>query len=244
MENNKVNIICYLSNGAPSIEKTFENAERYIEAGCDIIEVDLPTDNPYLDNQLIQDRMKYSFQQDESLDRHLQTIVELKNKHSKMKFIILAYESSILLLGIEKFIKAFQKINPEGLILVGEKDGDVRRELQGKGIKCAAYVPFDLPEKDVENAKKSNSFIYLQAKSSGKIKDNLDTLDKVIHYMRQVIGLKQDIYCGVGVSTPEDIRMLKAAGADGAFIGSGVIKREDTPEEQIAYIKSLKIASK
>lgn len=244
MENKSVNIICYLSNGAPSIEKTFANAERYIAGGCDIIEVDIPSDDPYLDNELIQTRMKSSFAQDESLLTHLQTIVELKNKHPQMRLIILSYESSILRVGLDRFAETVRKVNAEGVILVGEKDQKVRNSLQVMGIKCAAYVPFDLPEEDIENAKRSNSFIYLQAKPSGKIKAGLDSLDKVIRYLRETIGLTNPIYCGVGVSTPDDICMLKESGADGAFIGSGVIKRENDPDEQITYIHSLKLASR
>lgn len=52
-----MNLICYLCNGYPSIEKSVEMAKLYEQAGCDIIEIDFPSRNPYLESELIQSRM-------------------------------------------------------------------------------------------------------------------------------------------------------------------------------------------
>ena len=41
-----MNLICYLTNGNPSIEGTIEMAKTYVASGCDIIEVDLPAQDP------------------------------------------------------------------------------------------------------------------------------------------------------------------------------------------------------
>ena len=37
-------------------------------------------------------------------------------------------------------------------------------------------------------------------------------------------GIDRPIYCGVGVHSPEDVRMVKEAGGDAAFIGSTILK--------------------
>ena len=50
-------LICYLSNGYPTIESSVEMAGIYSEAGCDVIEIDFPSRNPYLESELISGRM-------------------------------------------------------------------------------------------------------------------------------------------------------------------------------------------
>ena len=49
-----IKTICYLSFGYPTIEKSIEMAGRYIEGGCDAIEVSIPPKDPYRDSAFLQ----------------------------------------------------------------------------------------------------------------------------------------------------------------------------------------------
>ena len=51
-------IICYLSNGYPTIEASYNMAVEYADAGCRMMEVDFPSRNPYLESDYIAGRMK------------------------------------------------------------------------------------------------------------------------------------------------------------------------------------------
>ena len=46
-------IICYLSNGYPTIEASYNMAVEYADAGCRMMEVDFPSRNPYLESDYI-----------------------------------------------------------------------------------------------------------------------------------------------------------------------------------------------
>ena len=48
-----MNLICYLSNGYPTIEKSIEVAQTYVSAGCDMIEIDFPSRDPFLEGEFI-----------------------------------------------------------------------------------------------------------------------------------------------------------------------------------------------
>ena len=50
--------ICYLSNGYPTIEASYNMAVEYADAGCRMMEVDFPSRNPYLESDYIAGRMK------------------------------------------------------------------------------------------------------------------------------------------------------------------------------------------
>lgn len=48
-------IICYLSNGYPTIEASYNMAVEYADAGCRMMEVDFPSRNPYLESDYMQE---------------------------------------------------------------------------------------------------------------------------------------------------------------------------------------------
>ncbi len=231
-------IIGYLSFGYPTIDESIDRAEVYINAGCDILEVDIPTDNAFLDSEFIADRMKKSYEACKDYDKYFDGIKILKEKHPDVPVILLAYEHTVKDIGVDKFIKKCKEINAFDLIFVGLEDEVVKNKLIENGMKISCWVPFELPEENVASAVESNGFVYLQSKADGKVKEGYETLDKCVNYLRER-GFNNPIYCGVGVSTRDDIVRIEKAGADAAFVGSALLK-QNTKEDITKYIRSLK----
>lgn len=48
-----MDLICYLSNGYPSLERSIEIAKDYVKGGCDIIEIDFPSRDPFLEGSTL-----------------------------------------------------------------------------------------------------------------------------------------------------------------------------------------------
>ena len=240
MEKNSLDLICYLSNGYPSHTQTLENAAAYIKGGCDVIEVDIPCDNPYIDGPLLQERMIASYHEDPSLKSHVDTIYKLRERFKSQRFILLAYEKTVQQIGVEAFIKIYHDNGIESLILVDTKSYDVKRELMKHDVKVVSYVPLEDNEQALEDAKASNGFVYLQAKSS-TAKEN--ALKCNIERLRSELEVGRKIYCGVGISTVSDIELLRLNKADGAFVGSAVFTKEGDLELMSDFIKELKSAT-
>lgn len=234
-----MNLVCYLSNSFPSQKQTLANARLMVEGGCDILEVDLPNDNPYIDGPLLQKRMIHSYETDPSLSLHIETIYMLRNQHPDQKIIILAYEKTINQIGLEKFVKVYTDNSIDALILVDNEDNQLKKALMSQGVKIVSYIRSHLPEEDIENAQSSNSFIYLQAKDENSQHDWYEKVRENIPRLRDMYGLDKQIYCGVGISSPNDIRKLKEIGADGAFVGSAVFTKEATPMKMKEFVKKL-----
>ena len=92
-------------------------------------------------------------------------------------------------------------------------------------------------------AKQSNGFVYLQAKpyETQQINEKYPTLKDGVEYLRSC-GIDRPIYCGVGVHAPEDVKLVKEAGGDAAFVGSTILKlHEDIPamKEKIREFKAM-----
>jgi tryptophan synthase alpha chain len=237
-----VKLICYLSNGYPTIESSILMAKDYIEAGCDIIEVDFPSSDPYLEGEYIANRMKDALVACDDYSRYMDGIVKIKNNHPNTKFILLSYENTILEIGVDHFIKFCTDNNMMDLIYVGNHNEVVKNKMIESGIKISCYVQFHMDENEIKSAMESNGFVYMQAKpTTNNINPDFLTLKNCIDHLKNM-GIKREIYCGVGIYAPEDIRMAKEAGADGVFVGSTVLKlHADIPKmkETINLFKKI-----
>lgn len=235
-------LICYLSNGYPSIEKSIEMAKNYVDAGCDIIEVDFPSKNPYLEGEYIANRMKVALENCSDYEKYMDGIVRIKKENPHTKFILLSYENTLLEIGVERFISFCRENGFSDMIYVGSNNLEVMEKLINNGIKLSCYVQFHMPEEEVEAALTSNGFVYMQAKpTTGNINPEFPTLKHCIDHLKKR-GVNREIYCGVGIYTPEDIKMARDAGADGVFVGSTILKlHEDIPKmkETIAAFKKV-----
>lgn len=235
-----VKLICYLSNGYPTIKSSITMAKDYIEAGCDIIEVDFPSSDPYLEGEYIANRMKDALAACNDYSKYMDGIIEIKNSHPNTKFILLSYENTILEIGIDNFIRFCIDNDIKDLIYVGSDNETVKNKMIQSGIKISCYVQFHMDENEIQAALSSNGFVYMQAKpTTNNINSKFPTLKSCIDHLKS-LGIKREIYCGVGIYAPEDIKMAKEAGADGVFVGSTVLKLQtDIPEmkETIALFK-------
>lgn len=233
-------LILYLSYGYPSINSSIQMADRYVKAGCDIIEVDLPSKDPYLESEYIQNRMKKALENNGDYDEYMEGIIKIKETHPNTKFILLTYENTVKEIGVEKFISFCKQNNILDLIYVGFKTETIKNKLIDEGLRVSCYIQHHLPGEEVKSAQSSNGFVYLQAKPAGnKVNDQYPTLDAIIPYLKSIIQ-DRPIYTGVGISKEEDVRMAKKAGADAVFVGSTILKLHDYPNEMEEKIKSLK----
>lgn len=129
------------------------------------------------------------------------------------------------------------------ILLVGLKDDIIKNKIIAAGLQVSCYVQFHLPKEEVEMAKQSNGFVYLQAKPYDTQQKNEEypTLKDCVEYLRSC-GIERPIYCGVGVHAPEDVRLVREAGGDAAFVGSTILKlHENIPamKEKIREFKAM-----
>jgi tryptophan synthase alpha chain len=233
-------LICYLSNGYPSIEASIKMAGHYAEAGCDIIEADFPSSDPYLEGEYIASRMKAALQNCGDYEKYMEGIKKIKEENKQARLILMAYENTVMEIGVDRFISFCKENGLYDMIYVGNRNEGIKKEISENGIKISCYVQFHMPEDEIEATLRSNGFVYMQAKpTTGNVNPRLPTLKHCIDHLKE-LGITREIYCGVGISMPEDIQMAREAGADGVFVGSTILKlQEDIPKmkETIAAFK-------
>lgn len=222
-------IILYLSNGYPTLESSLSTAIEYVDAGCRMMEIDFPSRDPYLEGDYIADRMAKALDVCDDYEKYMESMVRLKERLPEVHFLVLAYENTVEEIGVERFVQFCRENDFEDVLLVGLKDEKIKNQIMDGGLKVSCYVQFHMLPEEIESAKALNGFVYMQAKPNGNVNPEYPTLEDCIKHLRDC-GIERPIYCGVGVHAPEDVKMVKDAGGDAAFVGSTILKlHEDVP---------------
>lgn len=233
-------LICYLSNGFPTIKKSAKIAEYYAAGGCDVIEIDIPSKDPYIESDFISNRMKTALAACDDYDRYMENILQIKYRLSDIKIIMLVYENTVKEIGVHKFIDFCLCNGLKDIIFVGLENDNIKNQLIENNIRVSCYVQFNMPPEEIESAKASNGFVYMQAKTTpDMINPQFPTLTDCIKYLRNQ-GIDREIYCGVGIYKTSDFKMVKNAKGDGVFIGSKILKLYNNPAKLVSTIASFK----
>lgn len=237
-----MNLICFLNHGSPSLDASRKTVDDYIKGGVDIVETDFPAEDPYLDGENIKIRMAEALAKCSDYNKYMENIELILKEQPGIHLYILIYELTVMKIGIEKFVRFMRKNNLEEIILVGVEYPHVREALMKAGLKLSAFIQYHLPDDQIELAKKTNGFIYLQATPADKLHPVYQDLKSIIHYLRHECGLKNKINCGIGIHTLEKVAMVRDAGADGAFIGSqvmGLHGHSEALQQKVAEIRKV-----
>lgn len=233
-------LICYLSNGYPDLKGSAEIARWYAESGCDLVEIDLPARDPYLEGEYIAGRMASALAACEDYDAYMANIVRISEESPGLDILVLAYEQTVVEIGVEKFVEFCTGHGFGDIILVGLASDVVKERLIAAGLRVSCYVQFHMDPAEIESAKQSNGFVYLQAKPApGQVNPAFPTLASCASELRRV-GITRPIYCGVGVATPADFAAVREAGADGAFVGSTILRLYNEQEKLKETIRAFK----
>lgn len=211
-------LVCYLNFGYPTIADGVRDVGRYYGCGCRAIQLDIPSRDPYLEHQMVKDRMAYCLEHTPNYDDYFNGFSEIRRLYPDLDITFMLYENIVTELGVPYLAEQCKR---NGLINTGYVGNDlaVRRELQDVGLRLSSYIQFHLPDDEIASALDSGGRVALQVKSVGQTRPGCETFADGVKYLR-ARGITAPIFGSVGVKTPDDVRMIKAAGADGAFIGS------------------------
>lgn len=234
-------LICYLSNGYPSLDHSDKYAQTYVDAGCDMIEIDFPSHNPFLESEYISNRMKKALDKCDNYDVYMDRLEKLMNQLNTTDFLLVIYENTIEEIGLDKFINYCLRVGLLDIILCGIKNDFIKDKIISAGLRVSCYVQYKMDVKEIEYAKNSNGFVYMQGKPSSidEVNPKFPTLKSCIKELKDN-GIDRPIYCGVGIHVANDAKMAKEAGADAIFVGSTILKVQENTPLLINTIKEFK----
>ena len=230
-------IIGYLTAGYPTLAKSVETAKHYVAGGCDMLEISIPLENNR-EKPFLSEVMKKAIAECSDYDEYLKSIAQIAKDNPNTPITILIYEEVVQMIGADKFVNFCVENNILDVNSANLKDEYAIDLMNKKGVRIAGLVNYGLKDEMIEKSAKATGFCYCQAfpREGQELVKGYETLDKIIPYLRER-GIKNEIYCGGGIAKPEDAKVVKAAGADGLFLGTSIITLFDDTDKLESTIK-------
>lgn len=240
----KFHLIYYISMGCPSIEYSLQMAEKYLEKGVKALQFDLPSRNPYRETTFVKKRMAYAYERCSQYDVYLDALTSFRQRYTDFEMQMVSYEDVILTIGSKNYINFCKtnnihtcRISGDGVIEIARKD------INASGIDTLTFINYNMPEDEVSFALKTGRSIMLRNRRSGmEPRPGCESWDERINYLRS-IGITAPIYATAGITCGADLMEAKQAGANGAFVGSCLMKLWDDEQAMFTLLKDLEDAA-
>lgn len=225
----------YVNFGYPDNRHTLKMLECYIQCGVKTFLFDLPSSDPYLEKDRIKKNMQYVLEH-QGIKGAMGGISDFRHLHGDVDIFLIVYSDSVTEIGLEAFMNwcGENKIGHIGFLSRERNDETISCMVQ-KGI-----LPNVSAEYNLEDAAKrglcGRELITIQfgEKDTALRKSFEERLGAVRSLARE-----NPILAEMGVSTAEDVRAVKEAGADGVIIGSAAMDLWDNIAALRDYLRTV-----
>ncbi len=222
-------LIGYVTFGDPRPEDTPKIVEALTNGGVDIVELGIPFSDPIADGPTIQAATHRALKAGATPKAALEAIQTIKEGCSA-PLVILTYYNSVFRMGLGNFFSSARNCKVDGLVvpdLPVEEALDYKRVAEVHGIDTIFLAaPSTSPERLKKIIDYTSGFLYLVsvfgvtgARESVQAL-TIQTIRKFLPYTRDRIPLA----VGFGISKPQHVKTIIENGADGAIVGSALVK--------------------
>jgi tryptophan synthase alpha chain len=222
-------LVAYLTGGDPDPKAFLANSTALIEGGADIVEVGIPFSDPIADGPVIQASSMRALSQGATPKGILGLIRELSSQFP-VPFVALSYYNPILAMGLDRFLKKSRESGVDGIVVpdlpVEESDDFRNRALKRNVDNIYLAAPNTSRTRLRTVLDKSKGFLYLV--SLYGVTGPRDSLSpQALEAVKRVKSLargKIPVSAGFGISRPEHVSAVIQSGADGAIVGSALVR--------------------
>jgi tryptophan synthase alpha chain len=220
-------LIAFVVAGDPSPSETPKIVNVLELGGADIIELGLPHTDPIADGPTIQKADLRALSAGANTDTVIENVREIR-KNSEIPLVILTYYNPVLQYGVEKFCSGFSRAGADGLIVADlpvEEAGEVLKQCARYNLDPIMLVAKTTPPERIRRlAKVSRGFLYVVS-IMGVTGERRDLGKSALALIRKVRKYaKIPLAVGFGISTPQHVKEVLKAGANGAIVGSAIVR--------------------
>ena len=222
-------LVAYLTGGDPDPKTFLANSTALIEGGADIVEIGIPFSDPIADGPVIQASSMRALSNGTTPLGILNMIRELSTQFP-VPFVVLSYYNPILAMGLDRFLQKARESGVDGIVV---PDLPVEESEEFRNISLKHNVDnIYLAAPNTSRTRlrtvldKSKGFLYLV--SLYGVTGPRDSLSpQALEAVRAVKFLargKIPVSAGFGISQPEHVSAVIQSGADGAIVGSALVR--------------------
>ena len=240
--------------GDPNLGSTLKIADALIKGEVDILELGLPFSDPIADGPTIQAASVRALAAETTPMKVLKTVQQIKSKHD-VPIVVMTYYNPVFRIGTDKFLNLAKENLIDGIILPDlpvEEADDYRKTAKAHDLDTIFLAaPSTTNQRLTKIVEASSGFLYLVSHygvTGAKTKVE-DSTVQLIKRVQPFIADKIPLAVGFGISKPEHVQRVIAAGADAAIVGSALINiiQKDSStmlKELQATAQELKAATK
>lgn len=223
-------IVFYLPLFFPDKERFYQILDIFDKWQVDFVEIGLPAGNPYMDGERIAQAHQRVLQAGYSSKEYLTALSEICEKY-RFQVVLMGYYQDFL--RFPEFFMDETEMHFDAMLCV-----DLPKEV-GSRKNIPVLNEMDSEEVISEKLRYHPLFAYVMSSlgktGSGQLRENYK---ETIHRIKK----KNSLPCFVGfqIKTVQDVRKVLDGGADGAIIGSELLKKvEGGLEEGETYIREI-----
>ncbi|WP_320664193.1 tryptophan synthase subunit alpha [Prochlorococcus sp. MIT 1223] len=245
----RIALMPFLMAGDPDLRTTSEILLKLQDNGADIVELGIPYSDPLADGPVIQLAASRALSSGTSPSSVLEMLSQLRNKLS-IPVILFTYCNPLLNIGFERFCDEASEAGASGLVVPdlpleeAEKFSSIASD---KGLDLILLVAPTTPKDRMKRiAQNTKGFTYLVSVTG--VTGERSVMDNRVKTLVQQLkeSSVSPVAVGFGISAPKHIRQVRSWGADGAIVGSALVKRiasavpGNEVEEAVNFLNELR----
>lgn len=219
-------LMTHIVLGYPSFDDSLRVIEAMVNAGVDLMELQIPFSEPMADGPVILKANADAIANGATLDKSL-ALAEKVTERFDIPFLFMTYYNILFKYGVNEFVDNMKRIGIQGAIIPDLPPEEGETYLAAMARNELAPVHIFTPNSSDERLKliseKSEGFVYTVARKgvTGKATQFDTELDDYLQRCRNATDLP--LALGFGVKSPEDMRYISGK-ADIAVVGSETIR--------------------
>ena len=214
--------------GDPDLGTTAKILLELQANGADMIELGIPYSDPLADGPIIQLAASRALSAGTSPDKVFKMLSELRDELS-IPIILFTYSNPLINRGLEEFCLEASKVGVSGLVVPDlplEEAGKLSQIAESKEIDLVLLVaPITPKDRMKKISETSKGFTYLVSVTgvTGERLSLEDNVESLVKHLKDYSS--SPVAVGFGISDAKHIQQVRKWGADGAIVGSALVKR-------------------
>ncbi len=218
----------FLMAGDPDIETSSEILIKLDQIGVDVIELGIPYSDPLADGPVIQESASRALLSGTTPTKVLDMLSKLKGKITT-PIILFTYSNPLLNKGMECFCDEASNAGASGLVIpdLPLEEAEILSPIASdRGLDLILLVAPTTPLDRMKRiSEKSKGFTYLVS-VTGVTGERLALEERVGDLVQELKKCSSlPVAVGFGISGIEQVKKVRSWGADGAIVGSALVKR-------------------
>jgi len=231
--------------GDPGIEASLRVAKAMIDAGIDLLEIAIPYSDPVADGPVIERAHARALRAGTTPDDVFNLVRGIRGYAPALPLVLFTYYNIIHRRGTDRFFAEAAAAGADGVLIVdlpAEESGEVAPYAARHGIdRIALVAPTTSPERQHAILRGASGFVYLISLEG--VTGERARLPLHIAGLVGAVLEKTDLplAVGFGISRPEHVGAVAAAGANGVIVGSALVRLiEEHPGDEAGMHEALR----